>query len=276
VSDFSACFLLIFGQMAVGGLFALAIPPFGVIERGFFKSTAALFLGCAALFLAGRVDLVLRRGEGLAAAGTLAELGAWLAFVLALARYLWTLWGEAGARVARAYVTALGVGTLALVTTALGHRPALAQGVVGHLLYVPAFLTGALTLGAVATGLSLGHWYLIDLGLSIAPLKRLFRFFVGCVVAHLAVLLATAVLAGLLSTPGAAALAMLWRDHQALVATRLVFGPLAALGLGYLIHRTLEIPQTMAATGLFYIAILAVMVGELLGRLILFRTALPL
>jgi hypothetical protein len=43
-----------------------------------------------------------------------------------------------------------------------------------------------------------------------------------------------------------------------------------------MIWRTLQIPQTMAATGLFYIAILAAVVGELLGRLILFRTALPL
>jgi hypothetical protein len=275
VSEFSACFLLIFGQMAVGGMFALAIPPFGVIERGFFKSTAAVFLGCAVLFLAGRVDLVLRRGDSLVAAGTLAELAAWGAFTLGLARYLWTLWGEAGARVARAYVTALGLGTTALVATALMHRPALLPGA-GHLLYVPAFMTGALTLGAVATGLSLGHWYLIDLGLSILPLKRLFRFFVGCVVAHLVVLALTAGGAALLSAAGASAVELLWHDHPGLLATRLVFGPLAALGLGYLIHRTLQIPQTMAATGLFYIAILAVMVGELLGRLILFRTALPL
>ena len=34
--------------------------------------------------------------------------------------------------------------------------------------------------------------------------------------------------------------------------------------------------DAMAATGLFYIAILFVLVGELLGRLILFRTSLPL
>jgi hypothetical protein len=275
VSDFSACFLLIFGQMAVGGLFALAIPPFAVIERGFFKSTAAVFLGCALLFLAGRIDLLFRRSAPLGTPGTLAELAAWVGFVLALARYLWTLWGDAGARVARAYLTALGLGTAALIATALVHRPALLPGA-GHLLYVPAFLTGALTLGAVATGLSLGHWYLIDLGLSIAPLKRLFRFFIGCVLAHLTVLVITAGLTALLSPAGGAALTALWHDHRPLVATRLIFGPLAALGLGYLIHRTLEIPQTMAATGLFYIAILAVMVGELLGRLILFRTALPL
>jgi hypothetical protein len=43
-----------------------------------------------------------------------------------------------------------------------------------------------------------------------------------------------------------------------------------------MIHRTLLIPQTMAATGLFYIAILAVMVGEFMGRYILFRTGFPL
>jgi hypothetical protein len=58
--------------------------------------------------------------------------------------------------------------------------------------------------------------------------------------------------------------------------TRLVLGPVAALLIGYLVHRTLQIPQTMAATGLFYIAILFVMVGEMLSRLILFRTALAL
>ena len=73
-----------------------------------------------------------------------------------------------------------------------------------------------------------------------------------------------------------AAVAALWRDHGALLAARFVLGPLAALALGFMIHRTLQIPQTMAATGLFYIAILFVMVGEILGRLILFRTSLPL
>ena len=131
-------------------------------------------------------------------------------------------------------------------------------------------------LGAVATGLSLGHWYLIDLGLSIEPLRRLFRYFVIVLLVHLAVLAMTLVTMALGSGPGPAAVATLWREHALLLALRIVLGPLTALGLGYLIHRTLEIPQTMAATGLFYIAILAVMVGELLGRLLLFRTALPL
>ena len=40
MSEFSACFLLVFGQLAVGGLAALAVPPFAMLERGFYKSSA--------------------------------------------------------------------------------------------------------------------------------------------------------------------------------------------------------------------------------------------
>ena len=57
-------------------------------------------------------------------------------------------------------------------------------------------------------------------------------------------------------------MATLWRDYGTLFAVRVVVGPLAALGLGYLIHRTLLVPQTMAATGLFYIAILFVIAAR--------------
>ena len=115
-----------------------------------------------------------------------------------------------------------------------------------------------------------------DLGLSIGPLERLLRYFVAMLVLHVAVLALTLVVMALAPGAGTAAVAKLWHEHRSLLAARFLLGPLAALGLGYLIHRTLRIPQTMAATGLFYIAILAVMVGELLGRLILFRTSLPL
>ena len=57
---------------------------------------------------------------------------------------------------------------------------------------------------------------------------------------------------------------------------RFGLGPIASLGVAYMIWRTLQIPQTMAATGLFYVALLAAIVGEFLGRFLLFRTSLPL
>src|SRR5207249_3842793 len=75
VADFSACFLLVFGQLAVGGLAALAIPPFSVLERGFYKSSASVFLGCALLFVAGNAALVARAGGVTPARGL--ELALW-------------------------------------------------------------------------------------------------------------------------------------------------------------------------------------------------------
>ena len=56
---------------------------------------------------------------------------------------------------------------------------------------------------------------------------------------------------------------------------QLVVGQAAPLILSWMIWRTLLIPHTMAATGLFYMALLGVFVGEILGRQILALTGLP-
>src|ERR1043165_993457 len=185
MSDFSACFLLVFAQLAVGGIAALAVPPFAMLERGFYKSSAGVFVGCAAIYLAGKASLAFRAGSLSAPQSIVLVL--WSLFTAASAVYLWTLWGDSGRRRARAYTTALFLGVAALSASASVHRlgPLLSPAT---LLYPLAFLTGALALGAVATGMLLGHWYLIDLGLSIVPLRRLFHYFVWTVVVHLVVL----------------------------------------------------------------------------------------
>jgi hypothetical protein len=273
VSRFSECFLLLFGQLAVGGLIGLAVPPFTVLDRGFYRSSAGIFLGFALLFLAGKIALVVRAGT--LTTGDVVELACWTSFTVALGVYLFSLWRDSNTLRARAFLAGLVTGLAALVISAASYRlgPVLSPGT---LLYPLAFVSAALALGAVATGMLLGHWYLIDLGLSIDPLQRLFRWFMFAVVLQLVVGFVTVVVLAITSPDGAAAIATLWHDHRALLVTRLVLGPGAALTIGYLIHRTLAIPQTMAATGLFYVAILAVMIGEVLGRLILFRTSLPL
>jgi hypothetical protein len=273
VTQFAECYLLIFGQLAVGGVAALAVPPFAAIDRGFYKSSAGIFLGAAVLYLVGMIALAIRVGSS--SATTLVELGTWTLFVACTTVYLASLWDDGHERRIRWYPRALFSGIAALVVTAATYTVGGALGP-ETLLYPFAFLTGALSLGAVATGMLLGHWYLIDLGLSIHPLARLFRFFVIATGAHVAVLLLTIVAIGVVPGAGANAVHLLWTHHLPLFAARLVLGPLAALGIAYMIHRTLRIPATMAATGLFYIAILFVLVGEMLGRLLLFRTSLPL
>jgi hypothetical protein len=80
-------------------------------------------------------------------------------------------------------------------------------------------------------------------------------------------------LAGASST--LASLKMLWAKHSTLLVTRIAIGQVAPLLLSWMIWRTLLIPHTMAATGLFYIALLGVFVGEILGRQILSLSSLP-
>jgi hypothetical protein len=197
-------------------------------------------------------------------------------FCLFCGIYVYTLWGDPFVLRARAYLFSLLAGLTALSVSASAYRQASLLSI-ETVLYPLSFVTSALMLGAVATGMSLGHWYLIELGLSLDPFKRIFKFYAGTLIIHLGVLILGVALLWLAGgTATLSSLSNLWTSHRALLSLRLLLGPLASLPLAYMIWRTLQIPQTMAATGLFYIAILAAVVGEFLGRFILFRTALPL
>ena len=276
MTEFAHTFLLVFGQLAVGGILALSVPGFHEIERGFFKSTACVYLGCGITILLGKAYLAfVTRPEPLWSLRGV-EVGAWLVFCLFCGLYAYTLWGDPFVLRARAYLFTLLSGIVALSVSASTYRQASLVSI-DTVLYPLSFLTAAAMLGAAATGMSLGHWYLIELGLPLDPFKRIFKFYAGALIVHLGVLaLGTGLLLLAGADPTLSGLSSLWADHRALLALRLGLGPLASLLLAYMIWRTLQIPQTMAATGLFYIATLAAVVGEFLGRFILFRTALPL
>lgn len=277
MDTFARCFLLVFAELYVGGLLALSIPPFHEIERGFYKSTASVYLGAGFIALVGRVALVVGAPTG----ATLGwadgiELLLWTASLTAASLYLRGLWGEDFRTRARHYAWAWSSGVVALAIGAQSFRlgPVLS---VETVLYPISFMVSALLLGAVTTGMLLGHWYLIDRGLSIDPFRRMLRFFVVMLTTQTVLLLVNG---GLLLLIGAHAsvegLAQLLDAHRSLLTVRLLLSPIAAGGLAWMIWRTLQIPQTMAATGLFYIAILSVLVGEFMSRFILFRTSLPL
>lgn len=277
MTAFARCFLLLFAQLYVGGMLALAVPPFHEIERGFYKSTAGVYLGAGVAAFLGRLTLLLGHpSAAVAGPWELVELILWLISLIAATIYLRSLWGEAFQLRARAFAATWICGGLALIVAAQWYRPAGAFSI-ETLLYPLNFLVSALLQGAVATGMLLGHWYLIDRDLSIAPFRTMLSFFIALLAlqATLAVV-SIGSLALLGSDATGEALGLLWREHSALLLFRVVLSPLAAAALAAMIWRTLAIPQTMAATGLFYVAILAVFVGEMMGRFILFRTQLPL
>lgn len=274
MDDFPRAFLLVFCQLAVGGLFCLCIPPFHELERGYYKSSAAVYVAIATLALLGRVALWWNT-PGAAGGGRLLEIGLWAVFVGCASGYLASLWSERVALRARCFGAAWLSGCGALAVLAEGYRQA---PIVSFetVVFPLSFLLSALLLGIAASGMLLGHWYLIDRDLSLDPLNRTVTVYRRGLAAQIALLIVAALVLGLAgAAPARAGVRALFSSQLALLGTRLTVSPLAAAALGWMIRRTLDIPQTMAATGLFYIAVLAVLVGEMLGRFLLFRTGLP-
>lgn len=272
---FPASFLLLFYQVALGGLFAVAATPFHELERGFYKSTAGVLLVVGALGLWGKLDLFF----GSLAAGVkpaaVAELLLYGLFVLCSAVYVALLWGEQARLRARAFTLSLFTGLAGLAATAQSFYQAPFWSL-ETIAYPVSFFLSAFVLGGVTVGMLIGHWYLIDTGQSIDPFVRIFKFFVICLLSQLGSFLILPPLLYLLGSPATVLkLQQLWEQHQILLWSRLVIGGVAPLILAAMIWHTLKIPHTMAATGLFYIALLGVFVGEILGRQILALTSLP-
>lgn len=271
---FPRSFLLVFHQLAVGGFLSLAIPPFNVISRGYFQSTAAVYLLSGIAALVGRIALFVNNP---APASTLDwwQLISWAVFVVVATGYVASLWGDRYALRARLFVGTWASGILGLIVSALAYLPS------GAFLFEPivyplTFIVSSLLLGTVLSGMLLGHWYLIDRDLPLAPFQQMLRFYTGCLVVQTGLVL-VGVLLFAVAGQGATrtSLAQLLSDHSLALLVRCAISPIGAGILALMIRETLKIPQTMAATGLFYIAILAVLLGELMGRYLLFRTGIP-
>ena len=272
---FSSSFLVFFYQIALGGLFALAGTPFHEIERGFYKSTAGVLYVIALLGLWGKSALYVQSVTDGVSWSIALEIVLHVAFLIAFSCYMVSLWTERKIFRARSFAASVltGLAGLAVSSYSFYQAPFFS---VETLVYPMSFFLSSLLLGSVTVGMLIGHWYLIDTGQSLDPFIRIFRFFVITLVAQcIFFMVAGIALFWLGTSQSAAALQQLWERHATLLVTRAIVGQAAPLVLSWMIWRTLLIPHTMAATGLFYIALLGVFVGEILGRQILALTALP-
>jgi hypothetical protein len=278
VTRFAACFILVFGELAWGGLFALSIPPFFNVERGFYKSSASVYLA-ASLTTAIGLGLLALRGVASAGPGTgflWTASALWTLSSAAVCVYLYTLWTDDGLLRARAYAAGLGLGLIALIANVMLLMPP-GFGAVAAFCYVITAITSSMVLGLVSGAMLFGHWYLIDLDMPVDYLRTFVRLLGIVLIADLIALGLAIGLPAILGSAGAAAAVHdLFASHSDLLAVRLLLGPIATIILVWMCWQTLKIPQTMAATGLLYIAVMSVLVGEMLGRFIMFRTAIPL
>ena len=276
MQGFSSSFFIFFHQIALGGLLAISATPFHELERAFYKSTGGVLFVFAVLGLWGKSKIYWESISRVLTWGSGTEIFFHVAFVSAFACYMISLWSDWPRFRARSFSTSIIAGLIALSLNARSFYDARGFSL-ESLLYSGSFIVSALLLGSVTVGMLIGHWYLIDTGQSLDPFIRIFKFFVAALLLQAACFL---LIVSLLYFHGApqidAGFTRLWNNHSTLLTLRVLVGQIAPLILSGMIWRTLKIPHTMAATGLFYIALLGVFVGEILGRQILSLTSLPL
>ena len=108
-------------------------------------------------------------------------------------------------------------------------------------------------LGSVNLAMLLGHWYLVVRGMSIDPLKRLT---IATLVAAIAKMVLVAIV--LVATQPA-------QMRDIFFWMRAGWGLLGPLALYPMVWGTVKIRSTMAATGILYVDVVAVVIGEVLG-----------
>ena len=215
MTRFAACFILVFGELAWGGLFALSIPPFFNVERGFYKSSASVYLAASLTTAIGLGLLALRGGASAGpGAGFLWTASAlWTLSSAAVCVYLYTLWTEDGLLRSRAFAAGLGLGLIALIANVMLLMPP-GFGAVAAIAYVMTAITSSMVLGLVSGAMLFGHWYLIDLDMPVDYLRTFVRLLGIVLIADLIALgLAIGLPAILGSASAAAAVHDLFASH---------------------------------------------------------------
>ena len=234
------------------GFLLLFFPP-AVLGRGFFTlhgSLAAIFAGLALLVRPpGTPVSVLATGTGLLA--------------------LYALACHAG-RAGRARPI-LAAGS-ACAAWALGRVALVAPREAGDGWTVVGAVAGGLFFGAVLVIMNLGHWYLVSRSIPFTLLARGAAVFAGLAVFR-TVYLAVA-MAAQRHSEGVQALVSLDRDALFFLF-RVLWGIAGPLALSYFIWRTAELKSNQAATGLLYVALVFVLIGELLSSYLTVATGFP-
>jgi hypothetical protein len=120
-------------------------------------------------------------------------------------------------------------------------------------------------LGSINLAMLLGHWYLVVRGMPIDPLKRLT---IATLVAAIAKIALIVIVIAASWPPPVVKDIFFWM--------RAGWGLLGPLALFPMVWGTVKIRSTMAATGILYVDVVAVVIGEVLGGWLSALAHLPL
>ena len=131
-----------------------------------------------------------------------------------------------------------------------------------------SFFAGAAAVGTVTTGMLLGHWYLVSPAMTVAPLNRINTLFFWSLIAQAVLVVVNA---GPWSNSGT-----LFQDFTVIFWLRVLVGIAFPLVLAVLTWQTCKIKAHMSSTGFLYVALAAVLAGEIISKVILFSVFVPL
>lgn len=240
-------------EAGAGTAFLLLFFPPRTLGKGFFSLHGAISFFLVAL-------AAMARPTGLSP--RVAALAATLLGLYALAAHLGPAAAARPLLLGGAAVAAFGAARVAL----------LAPRTPGSGWTVASAALGGLFFGAVLLTMNLGHWYLVSRSLPFQLLARGAALFAGLAAARAALL--GAAIAVNPRPEGLSALLSLDRDALFFLF-RVVWGLAGPLALSYFVWRTAEMKSNQAATGLLYVALVFVLIGELLSSYLTIATGFP-
>jgi hypothetical protein len=265
----------LFTSAAAGILATLLLAPFGDLRRLFFAVNGGLALGLLALAASlRRLPLPGQGRPGPAGWGAGDWAGAATALAIALVISYLAALHLPGGREGRAI---LGMTTgAAVAATALDGWVTARQGEPAWIFGAGALAAAAL-LGLAIVTMVMGHWYLVRWRLPAGHLVRFSRLLAGAIGARAATLAAGVLILGAGSPQGLGGFVRgLAVDRGFFFWQRVFFGILGPAVFAYMVHETARIRSTQSATGILYIAVLFVLIGEFLARYLAVAGAGPL
>jgi hypothetical protein len=174
-------------------------------------------------------------------------------------------------------VGATGTGLISVAADSLGFTRLMALGGWENWILLLNHMAATALLGCVMLTMVFGHWYLVIPRLSIDPLKRLTIVLMGTIGFRVITILASLVVLQFeQSLPLASVIRELAIQQGIFFWPRMIFGVLVPIVLAAMIWSTVKIKHTQAATGLLYLAVVALLFGEFFSKFLLFAVNIPL
>lgn len=266
-------FYLVFSQLAVGGFALLLLTPKGLVGANFYRLMGCIYLLVSGLSRCANLALYQQPVTFRTFFGYWQNPESILVISLVLIVLLYTLswWFKTPLLTQLLFFSGLICGTAWIVLSA--QRYLQVVQLPGEMFLLPLqFLTAAVLLGAIHSGMWFGHWYLVTPELPVTYLKRF----------------NTLLLYALLGMTFLLCLNLFFRSqsvgvvpfnlfYQIIFSMRLLIGIGGTLFLYFITWDCLRpksvardvLGATRAATGFLFIAIITTFIGEFCSRLLL-------